>query len=86
MDIFSLGAVGLITFGGTWLITLFVPNLDSKTRFGVSVAVALIAGFIPADLGNVIVNKVRDAFGIAVAVAGGYQLIVKTADRINTKS
>ncbi|MFA9228557.1 MAG: hypothetical protein ACEQR7_09020 [Agathobacter rectalis] len=38
-----------------------------------SLIFALIYGFVPADLGSVIANKVRDAYAVAVILNGAYQ-------------
>lgn len=88
MDIFALGAVGLIAFGTTWAVDKFFKRftsvrLQTTDKFVVSFIVALAAGFIPVELGNEILNRVKEAFGIATALAGGFQLLGKVADRVS---
>jgi len=86
-QIVSLGYVALITFGVVWIVSKvaekrFKIELDSDTKFGLSVVVAIAVSFIPADLGNEIVNRIRDGFGVATGIAGFYQMsskIIKNA-------
>lgn len=81
MDIFALGSTAIITFGIVWAISLFI-KLDSRFKFGLSVVIAVAVSFIPADLGNEIMNRVKDGVGIATALAGFYQMMSKTAEKM----
>ena len=72
-DFLTLSSTGFITFGIVWAVSLFV-NLDSKYKFGLSVAVAILVSFIPNDLGSFIVNKIKDGFYVATGLSGMYQM------------
>ena len=80
-SLFNLGYVAMITFGIVWAVGEVKP-LDSKKKFVLSVIVAVLVGFIPANLGNEILNRVKDGFGIATGLAGFYQMSAKIAERI----
>lgn len=81
VDVATMTLTGLITFGTVWALSLFV-KMDSKIKFLVSIVVALVAGFIPVELGNDILNRVRDAYAVAATVAGGYQAVSRIAEKI----
>lgn len=87
MDIFELSTIGLFAFGFTWVVDVVLSRftkvkLDTTSKFVVSVVGALIAGFVPADLGIEIANRVRDAVAVATVVAGAFQASVRIADRV----
>lgn len=81
LDIASLTLTGLLTFGTVWVLGLFV-EMDTRVKFLASVIVALVAGFIPADLGNELATRIKDAYIVASSVAGAYQGVAKVAERI----
>lgn len=74
IDIASIGFVALATFGTVSAINFFKP-MNSKANFLLSLVFAIIYGFVPADLGNIVVNKVRDAYAVAVVLNGAYQFL-----------
>lgn len=80
-NVLQLGYVAFITFGLVWAINLFY-KMDSKLKFGSSVVIAILIGFIPAEFGNEIVNRIKDGIGIATALAGMYQFTAKVAARV----
>lgn len=67
----------LVVIGVVNVISFFKPELDSKIKFGVSIAVAFAISFVPVELGNVILNHLKDAIAIAFAASGGYKLAQK---------
>ena len=77
MDLMSLGFVGLITLGTVNVVTFFKPTLDSKMKFTLSLAVAFGLTFVPADIGNVILNHAKEALAIALGFSGVYKLATK---------
>lgn len=79
-DVTQLGYVAFITFGLVWFISILYP-LDSKQKFIGSVVIAVLVSFVPANLGNEIMNRIKDGFGIATALAGIYQFSAKVFDR-----
>jgi hypothetical protein len=77
MDLGSLTFVGLITLGVVNVVTMFYPNLDSRVKFGISLVTAFVLTFVPAEFGNIILEKLKLAIGIAFATSGGYKLSQK---------
>lgn len=77
MDFTNMTFAGLATLGVVNVIGFFKPNLDSKVKFGLSIVAALAFLFIPADLGNIIFEKLKEAITIAFAVSGSYKLAMK---------
>lgn len=74
IDIQSLTFVGLAVLGAVNVITLFFPTLESKYKWMISVAVAFAVGFVPAELGNEIATRIKDAVIVATQVSGGYKI------------
>lgn len=77
LDLGNVTLVGLAIIGAVNAVTIFRPQTDSRTKFIISVVVALIIGFIPADLGAEILNKLVTALTAAVAASGGYKISQK---------
>lgn len=82
IDIASIGFVALATFGTVSAVNFFAKRLDSRQNFLLSVLFAVIYSFVPADLGNIAVNKFRDAFAIAVTLNGAYQFLGGVAKKV----
>lgn len=74
MDLTSYTLAGLMTIGFVNVITMFKPDLDSRLKFGASILVAFAIGFIPADIGNVILEHLKEAITVAFAASGAYKL------------
>lgn len=72
IDIKTISFVALATFGTVSAIN-FRYKLNSQGNFLLSLVFALLYSFVPADLGNIILNKIRDAYAIAVVLNGAYQ-------------
>jgi hypothetical protein len=81
LDIQNIGFVAMFSFGSVAAIN-FKWKLSSGYNFLLCVAFAIAFGFVPADLGNVILNKVRDGIAIAVSLNGVYQALGNTAKKI----
>jgi hypothetical protein len=77
VDLANLTFVGFMALGAVNVVTFFKPNLDSKTKFALSVVAALIFAFVPANWGLEITNRVKDAVAVAFAVSGVYKLGTK---------
>lgn len=67
----------LVVIGVVNVISFFKPNLDSKIKFGISVAVAFAVYFVPPSLGNILLTALKDAIVTAFAASGGYKLTQK---------
>ena len=77
MDLLSVGFVGLMTLGFVNVLTFWKPNLDSKIKFSVSLVFAFALLWVPADLGNMLAEKIVKAAEIALAASGGYKVAQK---------
>lgn len=77
MDLQSLTFAGLVAVGVVNVLTFFRPSLDNKVKFAVSVAAAFAVSFIPAELGNEILNRAVAAIEIAFMASGGYKIAQK---------
>ena len=77
LDLGNITLVGLAIIGVVNAVTFFKPDLDSRAKFLISVVVALIIGFVPADLGNEILNRLVTAITAASVASGGYKISQK---------
>ena len=77
MDIQSMSLAALAAIGVVNVITMFKPIEDSRIKFAISLAVAFAVLFIPQDISNTILDKLRDAITIAFAGSGMYKLTQK---------
>lgn len=78
LDVSAMGFVGVATFGTVAAANLLYKNrkgveLSSGMKLAFSVVVAIAFGFVPADLGSIILNKVRDGISVALLLHGFYQ-------------
>jgi hypothetical protein len=64
----------LLVIGAVNVISFFNPTLDSKVKFAISIVVAFIVYFIPASLGNIILDALKAAIATAFAASGAYKL------------
>lgn len=74
MDLMGLSLAGLVAIGAVNVIDIFFPLSDSRIKFGVSFIAAFIVLFIPAELGNTLLNQVRIALQLAIGASGAYKL------------
>lgn len=80
IDFSTFGYVALMTFGAVAGVNIVYKKrtdkeLESDVKLALSVVFAIIFGFIPADLGSLILNKFRDGLSIAVMLNGAYQAL-----------
>jgi hypothetical protein len=81
MDIASLTLTGLVAIGTVNIISFFKPNLDSRVKFFLSFIVAFGVTFIPAELGNLLLNNAKIALEAALGGSGVYKLFQITSNR-----
>lgn len=77
MDIQTTSLAGLVAIGAVNVVTMFKPELDSRIKFGISLVVAFAVLFVPQELGNMILEKLRLAIEVAFAASGLYKLASK---------
>ncbi len=87
MDIWTYGLAGVVAFGGTWLVDLLLRRytkvkLSSEGKFAISLVLAFAIGFVPTDLGNDLLNRIKDAAYIATGIAGFYQLLSRIVAKV----
>lgn len=74
----QLGFIGLMSFGSVGAVTFFTKNynkgqgLDSGLKFILLIIFAFAYGFVPADLGSEILNRLKDAIAVATALTATY--------------
>jgi hypothetical protein len=77
MDLQSLALPGLVALGVVNVLTMFKPDIDSRIKFAASGLVAFGVLFVPAELGSMLADKVKQAIEIAFATSGLYKLATK---------
>jgi hypothetical protein len=77
MDLANITFVGLMTVGVVNVLTFFWPDMKAQVKFGISVAAAFGLTFVPADLGNLILERAKVALEVALASSGAYKLTQK---------
>lgn len=78
MDLQTISLAGLISIGAVNVLTMFKPEIDSKVKFIVSLIVAFGILFVPQELGNMLLDKLKLAIEIAFAASGAYKLATKS--------
>jgi len=77
LDLQNITLVSLAVIGAVNAVTMWKPDLESKWKFLISVVVALAIGFIPPEIGNEILTRLKDALSIALVASGGYKVAQK---------
>ena len=77
MDLSSITLAGLVALGVVNDLTLWKPDIDSKVKFVASLVAALVVTFVPAELGNVILDHLKTALTVAFMASGSYKLAQK---------
>lgn len=77
MDFGSLTLTALFAVGAVNVVMFFWPTADSRVKFFISFVAALIAYFIPADLGMVLLNAIKEAIAAAIIGSGIYKVATK---------
>ena len=85
-EVLSGGYIFALTFGAVSAVNIFYKHLESKWNLALSFAFALVFAFIPVDLGNVILTKIKDAFQVAIALNGSYQFLSGLAKKVSSSS
>ena len=78
VNLVQLGFVGLMSFGSVGALNFFKKGLTQGQNFGLFFVFAFVYGFVPADLGNVIFERAKEALAIATTGTAIYTGI-KTA-------
>lgn len=70
--------IALVTFGAVHFISYILSKrynteLDSDQKIILSVIIAFGLSFVPAEFGNEIANRIKDAIAVAIALNGAYQ-------------
>lgn len=77
MDIQTTSLAGLVAIGAVNVVTMFKPELDSRLKFAISLVVAFAVLFVPQELGNMLLEKLRLAIEVAFAASGLYKLATR---------
>ena len=77
MDLQTITLSGLVAIGVVNVISFFKPGIDSKIKFAASLAAAFAVTFIPVEVGNTILQHLKDAITVAFAASGAYKIAQK---------
>lgn len=77
MDLTNLTLAGLAGIGITNVLSFFVPDMDSRIKFAVSLAAIFAVTFVPVEIGNVVLDHAKTALTVAFASSGVYKLAQK---------
>lgn len=77
MDYLSMGFIAVMAIGVVNVISFFVPTLDSRIKIAISFVVAFGLTFVPVELQNVILEKIRVALTATAFGTGAYKLTQK---------
>ena len=77
MDLASISFLGLIGLGTVNVISFFKADMDSRLKFFLSFVVVLAATFVPAEFGNIILDKAKLALEVALSASGLYKVATK---------
>ena len=72
-DFIKLGAYGVMAFGAVYITSQFKEDLSAKQKIGLHFIYFIIFSFIPAEIANVIFQKIKDAVAGTLLVIGFYQ-------------
>lgn len=74
MDLLNSTLAGLAVIGVVNVVTFYKPTLDSKVKFAIALVTAFAMTFVPVELGNIILDKLKLAIELAFATSGAYKL------------
>ena len=79
----------LATFGAVHFISYILENrfditLASDQKIILSVIIAFGLSFVPAQLGNELATRIKDAITVAITLNGAYQFTTGVAKKINS--
>lgn len=77
LDLSNITLAGLVAIGAVNVLSFWKPDLDSKVKFAVSLVVAFAVTFVPAELGNVLLDHLKTALTVAFAGSGAYRISQK---------
>lgn len=77
MDYLSMGFIAIMAVGVVNIISFIAPNMDSKIKISIAFVVAFGLTFIPVDVQNVILEKIRIALSATTFGSGVYKLTQK---------
>lgn len=74
----NISLAGLAVIGVVNLLTMYAPQMEAKTKILIAFMVAFTVSFVPADLGNIILNHLRTAIEVTFISSGVYKLAQKS--------
>lgn len=81
-QIFQFGLQGVIAYGVVGVLMYFKKDLPSQVKFSFLFVIAFAVGFIPTNLGNVLLNHIKDAAGVAFGIHAFYSMSKNIAERM----
>lgn len=78
MDLSGITLAGLAAVGVVNVISFFFPAMKSEIKFALSfISAFLVIALVPADLGNIVLEYMKQALVIAFAMSGTYKIASK---------
>jgi hypothetical protein len=68
------GFTGLMTIGLVNIVGFFVPGLTSTSKLVIAFVAAFGLSFVPADVGNMLLDKIIKSLEVVAATSGFYRL------------
>jgi hypothetical protein len=81
LDFGTLTLVGLVAYGTVHVVSFFRPTLDPRVKFFLSFVVAFAVAFVPAELGNIVLEKAKEALAVALLMSGASKLADKAGGK-----
>ena len=77
MDFQSMSLAALFAIGVVNVILMVKPNIDSRVKFIIAFVAGFAVLFVPQELSNMLLDKVRQAIEIAFIGSGIYKVAQK---------
>jgi hypothetical protein len=73
--------IGAMTVGFVNVITFFKPDLDSRIKIAIGVVFAFAWSYVPVEIANDLLGRLKMAFEIGLSSSGVYKLLTKAGGK-----
>ena len=80
-QVLEIGFVGLASYGAVAAVGMWKKDLTSQQKFLLLGGFAFVFGFVPADIGNFVLNHVKEAITTATVITTGNVVINKMSGK-----
>lgn len=74
MELQNLTLAGLASIGMVNIVLMWKPEIDSRIKFIIAFLTAFAVLFVPAEFGNLLLEKLKMALEVALSSSGVYKL------------